>query len=121
MQPGAYRTYANVVYTNDPCAFLALSTDEQVGLLLHEQMHAFHQFSYPGGPALFLRDVAASTSFRWQEESQGWALQLTYYVRHGVYVDQQATANFLANGYNNMISYEAALAWVSSVCAAAAR
>jgi len=108
---GVYRTLGAVTTTHAAEDFVALPKEEQTALLLHEQLHAQHQAAQPS----LLRDIAGSSALRWQEESAGWKLQLTYETQHGLEVDVEGVARFLANAYDSMISEEAAAAWVSSV------
>lgn len=80
-------------------------------LLLHEQVHSVREFQDP----TFLVRYALESSFRWGEEKRGYAVEIGWLLDHQVGVDPAEYARALADGYDGMVGYGDALAWVTSV------
>lgn len=114
---GVFQTLGTLTLTGDACDFASRPAAERRALGLHESYHARRELEV--GLAQFLRDYARSRAFRWAEESAGWRLQLEECVRAGVGVDVPTAARFLSGGYDGMIGFEEAVAWVAGVVTAA--
>lgn len=82
-------------------------------LLLHERLHAIHQYA---DPVTFFVRYKTNTAFRWREESEAWRIEILHNAAHGYTMDPDTVASFLSGPvYDGMVSYSNAVAWVISV------
>lgn len=117
---GFTTTIADHCYTQSLVAWLEWyppGSVDQYALLLHEQIHARHQLS-SGNMVRWLYDYATSSSFRWDEERQGYHEEIRYLTKRGRQVDAQDLARSMATGYRGtdgpMVDEDAARAWILS-------
>jgi hypothetical protein len=119
---GAITTILETGYVHDLAQW---QLDYPVGptrdaLLHHESLHSSRQLATVGGPEIWLGKYLIDASFRWSEESKGWALELTDLVHAGVTVDTVSVATILSGDLytlsgSKMVDYATAKAWADGV------
>src|SRR4051812_21851141 len=124
--PTTATTLLNTVYVGNLHAFLEVyppGSDRLEALLRHEHVHAVHELSSFPFVDVWIGRYMSDRSFRWDEEKQGFAEELTYLVHRGYSVDADELATRLTQAYKGldgpMVSHDEARAWVLSMVAVA--
>lgn len=105
-------TVGDTVYVEDLDDYMAkrpAGSPRYDSVMLHEKVHSYRQHQI--GVSLWLSKYLSSRSFRWEEESLGWYVQLRMYRRYGLQVIPEGVAKTLSK----YVDYDEALIWTQDV------